>query len=81
MAMSNPSKSSARDCAFTNKEATKSGCRTTALAAGLAAGTSYLNLQTTAFPGGEVRGFLTATATGRAPEPGAAALFAIALGR
>lgn len=51
-----------------------------ALAAGLAAGTSYLNVHTTAFPNGEVRGFLTATATGQVPEPGAAALFAIAMG-
>jgi hypothetical protein len=51
-----------------------------ALAAGLAAGTSYLNVHTTAFPGGEIRGFLTATASGQVPEPGAAALFAIALG-
>ena len=51
-----------------------------ALAAGLAAGTSYLNLHTTLFPGGEIRGFLTAAATGQVPEPGVAALFAIAFG-
>jgi hypothetical protein len=51
-----------------------------ALAAGLAAGTSYLNLHTTAFPGGEIRGFLTATATGQVPEPPALALFAITMG-
>ncbi len=31
----------------------------TALAASLAAGTSYFNLHTTAFPGGEIRGFFT----------------------
>ena len=29
-----------------------------ALAASLAAGTSYLNIHTTEFPGGEIRGFL-----------------------
>jgi hypothetical protein len=51
-----------------------------ALAAGLAAGTSYLNVHTTAFPNGEVRGFLTAAATGQVPEPGVVALFGIALG-
>jgi len=51
-----------------------------ALAAGLAAGTSYLNIHTTQFPGGEIRGFLTASATGQVPEPPALALFAIAIG-
>ena len=51
-----------------------------ALAAGLAAGTSYLNIHTSAFPGGEIRGFLTAAGTGQAPEPSAIALFAIAAG-
>jgi hypothetical protein len=34
-----------------------------ALAASLAAGTAYLNIHTTAFPGGEIRGFLAV------PEP------------
>jgi hypothetical protein len=51
-----------------------------ALAAGLTAGTSYLNIHTTAFPAGEIRGFLTAAATGQVPEPPAIALFAIAIG-
>jgi hypothetical protein len=50
-----------------------------ALAAGLAAGTSYLNIHTSAFPAGEIRGFLTATATGQVPEPPALALFAISI--
>ena len=35
------------------------------LFAGLAAGNTYLNIHTTNFPNGEIRGFLTAT-----PEPG-----------
>ena len=51
-----------------------------ALAAGLTAGTSYLNIHTTAFPAGEIRGFLTAATTGQVPEPPATALFAIAIG-
>jgi hypothetical protein len=51
-----------------------------ALAAGLAAGSSYLNVHTTAFPAGEIRGFLTAAAVGQVPEPPALALFAIAVG-
>jgi hypothetical protein len=51
-----------------------------ALAAGLAAGVSYLNIHTTAFPGGEIRGFLTAAANGQAPEPPVLALFAITVG-
>lgn len=37
----------------------------TALASSLAAGTAYLNIHTTAFPGGEIRGFLVPI-----PEPG-----------
>jgi hypothetical protein len=51
-----------------------------ALAAGLTAGTSYLNIHTTAFPGGEIRGFLNAATTGQVPEPPAIALAAIAIG-
>lgn len=48
-----------------------------ALAAGLAAGEAYLNIHTSNFPGGEIRGFLVA------PEPttillGGAALLALA---
>lgn len=60
-----------------------------ALAAGLAAGWAYLNVHTTVFPGGEIRGFLQAcgpgtsnvcgTPTTAVPEPGAIALFGIGL--
>lgn len=41
---------------------------------GIALNQSYLNIHTTAFPGGEIRGFLVAV-----PEPGSAALLAIGL--
>jgi hypothetical protein len=44
------------------------------LAAGAAAGDAYLNIHTTAFPSGEIRGFLVAT-----PEPGTMALAIAAL--
>lgn len=43
-----------------------------ALGAGLAAGKAYLNIHTSAFPGGEIRGFLV-------PEPASLALFGFAL--
>ncbi|MEP7352173.1 MAG: CHRD domain-containing protein [Acidobacteriota bacterium] len=46
-----------------------------ALAAGLASGTSYLNIHTTVVPGGEIRGFLTA----QAPEPSSALLLMLPL--
>ena len=45
-----------------------------ALAASLAAGTSYLNIHTTLFPGGEIRGFLRHAAI---PEPGSLMLLLI----
>jgi hypothetical protein len=51
-----------------------------ALAAGLAAGTTYINIHTNLFPAGEIRGFLTQATTGQAPEPGSIALVAIAFG-
>ena len=43
------------------------------LAASLAAGTAYLNVHTTAFPGGEIRGFLAV------PEPASMLLFGLGL--
>ena len=45
------------------------------LLSGIDAGRSYFNIHTTAFPGGEIRGFLTA-----APEPGTWALMIIGFG-
>jgi hypothetical protein len=45
-----------------------------ALAAGLAAGRAYLNIHTSPFPGGEIRGFLTQT-----PEPGTLLLVGLPL--
>jgi|SRR5947209_11275703 len=49
-----------------------------ALAAGMAAGETYLNIHTTANPGGEIRGFLQ-TGAAAAPEPGTIGLGALAL--
>jgi hypothetical protein len=46
-----------------------------ALLGGAAAGTAYLNIHTTLFPGGEIRGFLTAV-----PEPGTWALMILGVG-
>src|SRR5947207_4311638 len=45
-----------------------------ALVAGLLAGETYLNIHTTAFPGGEIRGFLAPV-----PEPASIALLGSAL--
>ncbi|HXJ39762.1 MAG TPA: CHRD domain-containing protein [Bryobacteraceae bacterium] len=45
-----------------------------ALFAGMAAGQTYLNIHSTTFPGGEIRGFLVAT-----PEPGTWLLLSAAL--
>jgi hypothetical protein len=45
-----------------------------ALAAAMANGQSYLNLHTTAFPGGEIRGFLAPI-----PEPGTVALLGLGI--
>ncbi len=44
-----------------------------ALLNGMANGTAYFNIHTTAFPGGEIRGFL------RVPEPGTLALLGLGL--
>lgn len=45
-----------------------------ALLAGMDAGKAYFNIHTQAFPGGEIRGFLT-----RVPEPGTLALLGLGL--
>lgn len=45
-----------------------------ALLSGMAQGKSYLNIHTSTFPGGEIRGFLVASAV---PEPGGLALLAL----
>ena len=45
-----------------------------ALVAGITSGETYLNIHTSNFPGGEIRGFLTPV-----PEPGSLILFASAL--
>lgn len=47
---------------------------TMALLAGMSGGTAYFNIHTTAFPGGEIRGFLH-----KVPEPGTLALALVAL--
>jgi len=46
------------------------------LLAGLAAGTTYFNLHTSAFPGGELRGFMVAAPI---PEPGHLAMWVVGL--
>ena len=51
------------------------GSAETALLSGIAAGQAYLNIHTTLFPGGEIRGFLTAV-----PEPGTWALMILGVG-
>lgn len=48
-----------------------------ALAAGLDAGTSYFNIHTNLFPGGEIRGFLTESVS--VPEPAGISLFGLGL--
>lgn len=50
-----------------------------ALTTGLLAGDAYLNIHTSAFPGGEIRGFLAAGPAAAIPEPASAALLGIGL--
>ena len=64
--------------AFINANGGTAAGAEAALANGLAAGTSYFNIHTTAFPGGEIRGFLTEGTAGQVPEPGGVALLGIA---
>ena len=45
---------------------------------GLSLGRSYINIHTNAFPGGEIRGFLTLAPT-RVPEPATLALLGFGL--
>jgi hypothetical protein len=49
-----------------------------ALVAGLADGRAYFNIHTTAYPAGEIRGFLAAAPKG-APEPAALSLLGLGL--
>jgi hypothetical protein len=51
----------------------------TALLAGLAEGEAYLNIHTTNFPGGEIRGFFPSVAAVGTPEPSSLGLFSIGL--
>jgi hypothetical protein len=59
---------------FINNHGGTVGTAFNALIAGLNEGKAYLNIHTSEFPGGEIRGFLTAV-----PEPEAYALLAIGL--
>jgi hypothetical protein len=51
----------------------------TALLAGLANGEAYLNIHTSGFPAGEIRGFFPAAAAVGTPEPSSFMLFGIGL--
>jgi hypothetical protein len=51
-----------------------------ALLAGMASGTAYLNIHTTVMPGGEIRGFLEPAASGPAPEPAGWMLMIVGFG-
>lgn len=60
----------------TNNGGTAAGAEA-ALFAGAIANKAYLNIHTTAFPGGEIRGFLVQSRS--VPEPGSLTLLALAL--
>lgn len=64
--------------AFVTANGGSLGAAFNALLAGLDAGTAYFNVHTTVYPGGEIRGFLTAPAP--VPVPAAAWLLGSALG-
>jgi hypothetical protein len=59
---------------ITNNGGTAAGAEA-ALGAGLLTGRAYLNIHSTAFPGGEIRGFLV-----KVPEPATTALLGLGLG-
>lgn len=60
------------NAAFVTNNGGNVGGARLALLAGLASGRAYLNIHTSAFPAGEIRGFLTPV-----PEPGSLALFGL----
>lgn len=60
------------NAAFVTNNGGNVGSARLALLAGLASGRAYLNIHTSAFPAGEIRGFLTPV-----PEPGSLALFGL----
>jgi CHRD domain/PEP-CTERM motif len=65
------------NAAFITEKGGTAASAFSALVAGLGAGQSYLNIHTTSFAGGEIRGFLVAAAV---PEPETYALMAAGLG-
>lgn len=64
------------NAAFISNNGGTTSTAETVLMAGLDAGNAYFNIHTTAFGGGEIRGFLTPS---QVPEPASLALFGIAL--
>jgi hypothetical protein len=50
-----------------------------AFAAGLNSGAAYLNIHSSLYPAGEIRGFLTPTAVAAVPEPGSIAMLGLGL--
>lgn len=63
---------SSYNATFLNNNGGTAASAEAALLAGIASGRSYFNLHTLAFPGGEIRGFLTPV-----PEPGSLALLGL----